>query len=92
MTDKETEEIEQALNDLLVPWDWEDVVLPDFKEEYFDWCKNIGLVFGKDFYMHIDEFTPKKGSKWPFPEYVKPHHYLFKDPANATAFRLTFDL
>jgi hypothetical protein len=91
MTDKKDEELARALSEFLVPWDWEDVILSDYKDEYFDWCRNRNMIFGQDFYMHIDEPNQSKPKgKWPFPEYETKHHYLFKDPANATAFALTF--
>ena len=90
MTNKDDEELADALSDFLVPWDWEDVILQDFNDDYFLWCKAQGLIFGKDFYLHIDEVKVNPKSIWPFPERTHDHHYLFKDPVNATAFRLTF--
>lgn len=89
MTNKDDDDIEKELREILVPWDWEDVVLPDFKEEYFDWCQRQGLIFNKTFYLHIDEPDAPTGD-WPFVRQVVKHHYLFKDPAIATAFSLTF--
>jgi hypothetical protein len=93
MTNKDDEEMARAMSDFLVPWDWNDVILHEYKDEHLDWCRSNGLVFGKDFYMHIAEgtepsYNPKQ--KWPFPEYKKIHHYLFKDAEMATAFTLTF--
>jgi hypothetical protein len=94
MTNKDDEELARALSDMLVPWDWHDVILHEYKDEHIDWCRSNGLAFGRDFYMHIDDSTetiaPSPRKRWPFPEYKKNHHYLFKDPAMATAFTLIF--
>jgi hypothetical protein len=94
MTNKDDEEMARAVSEFLVPWDWNDVILHEYKDEHIDWCRSCGLVFGKDFYVHIEDGPEIKRinprAKWPFPEYLKNHHYLFKDPAMATAFTLTF--
>jgi hypothetical protein len=91
MTDKQDEELARALSDFLVPRAWHDVVLQEYHDEHIEWCQNRNLVFGQDFYMLIDEPNQNKPKgKWPFPEYETKHHYLFKNPALATAFTLTF--
>jgi hypothetical protein len=91
MTDKDDEELAREVSKLMVPWDWNDVILHEYKDEHIMWCQACGLVFGKDYYVHIEgEAKPDPKAKWPFPEYIKNHHYFFKNPANATAFTLTF--
>lgn len=91
MTNKVDEEMARALSEFLVPWDWNDVILHEYQDEHFDWCRNRRLIFGQDFYMHIDEpIVDTTKGVWPFPTYIKNHHYLFKDAAIATAFTLTF--
>ena len=89
MTIKDDKELTAALADLLVPWDWEEVVLLKFDASHLDWVIERGLD-RHDFCLHIDEPTISQHSSWPFPDVITRHHYLFKDPANATAFALTF--
>ena len=78
------------LNRMMSPLNWEEVILDHYAEAHMDWAHANQLVFGKNFFMYVDQPKKGKNKKWPYTTDTATHHYLFKDAVNATAFVLTF--
>lgn len=82
--------MEQNL-DNSVPWNWDAVQLPHhFNGMPNEWCNNQNWVHGVDYYFIITDPNPMYTTEWGRFNLNSKRIYLFlfKDPKNATIFRL----
>lgn len=85
------DDLNDALDGLLIPWHWDNVHLTDhLNGEPKDWCEDQNWMFGVDYYFVITDAHPAYTTEWGRFNIKKNrlYNYLFKNPKHATMFRL----
>jgi hypothetical protein len=83
-------DLDNDLDGLLVPWHWDCIEVKKNNSKFIDWCENLDLEFGLDYYYAMTDKTIAQTSEWGQFKLGsgRGHYYLFKDGKYATMFRL----
>ena len=86
----------KKFDDPLLPENWDSIRLSKISNKMSAWCKEQQLEYGRDYGLHTqnEEVVIVVGEEADGPMEFKAtlpfHYFFFKNPVNATAFRLMF--